>query len=421
LLVHLSTMKVLFWFRKSESKGQSTKSDPEGSIQLRVTIDNEESEIGSTKITCKKSAWNAAGQCLNSKKLYYKHHNQKLARIASDLLRLHDVLITKYEYVTPAMVKEYYLTKKKFTYTMQEVKDAFFQHREKMVAQKSISETTYSVQLNYCRHILDFTEKYSINKPVQIQPNFFFELFEFIIDEGRSSERFARKVVAFSRQLLKWVVLKGLCPRISALDANLPGKADSEEDLDNTHLTITQLEKLYHFDFYSLVNSGQIAVQTAETLSAERDAFVFNCFTGMHHCDYSRKDFRIESSYNSLFLSGKRQKTKQKFRIKLLAPAVEILKKYGDQLASLPSKSNQKRNSTLKNIAIITGLPMKLTTKIARKTFCDLALNEMLMPADDVAACLGLSSTKYLKNYGRIREKRLIKTMKSWDELKAAS
>ena len=43
----------------------------------------------------------------------------------------------------------------------------------------------------------------------------------------------------------------------------------------------------------------------------------------------------------------------------------------------------------------------KVNYKIARKTFCDLALNEMLMSTDDVAACLGLKNTKYLKNYGR--------------------
>ena len=117
-------------------------------------------------------------------------------------------------------------------------------------------------------------------------------------------------------------------------------------------------------------------------------------------------------------MSGKNE---SEISIKLLAPPIEILKRSSNNLEDLPIKSNQKRNDTLKLVAGHVRIPLKLTTKIARKTFCDLALNEMLMSPDDVAACLGLKSTKHLKNYGRIREKRLLKTMKSWDELKAAS
>ncbi len=98
-----------------------------------------------------------------------------------------------------------------------------------------------------------------------------------------------------------------------------------------------------------------------------------------------------------------------------------IIRQYDNDLMKLPTKSNQKRNAALKLVAMYVGIPLVLTTKVARKTFCDLALNEMMMTQEDVAACLGLTSTRFLRNYGRTREKRLMKSWESLLELNQAS
>lgn len=414
-------MKVLFWFRKSGAKDQKKMQDPIGAIQCRVIIENVDIEIGSTNINCKKSCWNSSDQVVSGAHAGASVINKKLAQIETTIQRLFDVLTTKYDYVSPELLKEYYLSKRKFIYSIEEINKAYFAYREKEVSKNIISRSTYDVNENYARHIMNFCSKGKIIRPVQIQASFFSDLFNFMIEDGRSGARVARKVATFAKQMLKWAVQKGMSPRLSCFDSTLPGKAEDEDTIDTTHLSIPQIEKLYHFDFHALATSGKITTQTADTLSRERHAFIFNCFTGMHHCDYTRKEFVIEEFYGALFLRGQRQKTNIKFSIKLLEPAVEILKLYNNMMQGLPIKSNQKRNDTLKLIAMYAEIPLKLTTKVARKTFCDLALNEMLMSADDVAACLGLSSTKYLKNYGRIRERRLMKTMKSWGELKIAS
>jgi hypothetical protein len=414
-------MKVLFWFRKSEAKSQTSLADPHGSIQLRITLDNIELEIGSTSITCKKSQWDATNQILIGSVKNTRNANQKLNQISNTICRIFDILSTKYEYVSTELVKEYYLSKKKFTYTIREISKAFFKHRAEQVQRKIITQSTYDVNENYERHILDYCEKRKVLRPTQTSNTFFTDIFNFLIDDHRTGERVARKVACFAKQVLKWGKQKGMNPALSCFDEPLPGKAESEDFLDTTHLSIKQIEKLYLFNFYDLVTQSKITEQTAETLSRERHAFIFNCFTGMHHCDYTKKEFLVESFYGALFLRGKRQKTDVRFSIKLLEPAVEILKLYNNQLGQLPVKSNQKRNDTLKLVAMYAEIPLKLTTKVARKTFCDLALNEMLMSTDDVAACLGLKNTKYLKNYGRIRERRLMKTMGSWGELKMAS
>ena len=414
-------MKILFWFRKSESKQNISGSDLFGSIQCRITIDNLSTEIGTTRINCLKTLWNADSQQLTGRDDNTVKNNRRLSEIANNLSRLYDVLLTKYDFVTPKLVKEHYSGNKQLRYSIKEISDAFLAHREHQVAQRTITESTFKVNENYSRHILDYVKSLDITKPIQIQNSFVSDLFDWMLYEDRSKERFARKVSAYSKQMLRWGIKKKMSPQLPALHEDMPGIADSEDYLDTTHLTIPQIDHLYKFDFYKFANQGLIERETAETLSEERDAFIFNCFTGMHHCDYSRKEFNIETFKGALFLKGKRKKTKKPFSIKLLEPAVNIMKSYNNNLKELPTKSNQKRNGTLKQIAIYAGIPLKLTTKVARKTFCDLALNEMLMSADDVAACLGLSSTRYLKNYGRIREKRLMKVMKSWHVLNKAS
>lgn len=59
-----------------------------------------------------------------------------------------------------------------------------------------------------------------------------------------------------------------------------------------------------------------------------------------------------------------------------------------------------------------------LSTKIARKTFANMALNVMLLDEGDVAACLGLTTTRSLKHYAKIKEQRLAKRMTSWDDVR---
>ncbi|SEI39248.1 hypothetical protein SAMN05216327_101179 [Dyadobacter sp. SG02] len=413
-------MKILFWFRKSESKEQVKAKDPVGSIQCRITIQNSAVELGSTGISCKKSSWNPENQTLRGDSLRATRANKVIRDTTANLEKLFDMLATKYSYVSPSTLKDYYLSKKKFTYSITEIFDAWNDHRRKLAEKGSISPNTFEVHENYLRHIGEYFKVRGVARPIEIPDNFFQDFYDWMLMADRSGERFARKVSEFAKQVFTWAEKKRLCHRLQACAEPLPGKADTEENLDTTHLTVPQLTKLISFDFFKLVAAGQIVSQTAETLSVERDAFVFNCFTGMHHCDYTKKDFHIEQYKAATFLTGHRQKTKKRFAIKLLEPAIAILNKYGGDYKNLPVKSNQKRNASLKQIAAFAGLPILLSTKIARKTFADIALNVMLMTPDDVAQCLGLTSTRYLKNYVRIREERLLKVMPSWANLQEA-
>jgi len=116
------------------------------------------------------------------------------------------------------------------------------------------------------------------------------------------------------------------------------------------------------------------------------------------------------------FYKKRRKKTKQWALVPISERLKRLEKKYGS-LSKLPRPSLNDVNSHLKLIAAAVGIEKALSSKSARKTFADFHINEFKnqneqrLMRDDVAAMMGLSSTRYLNRYGRIDERRLIKAM----------
>lgn len=64
-----------------------------------------------------------------------RNANRRLSDILNRLLRLFDILNTKHEHVSVKLVKEYYHSKRKFTYSLKEISDEFFIYRKVQVGQ----------------------------------------------------------------------------------------------------------------------------------------------------------------------------------------------------------------------------------------------------------------------------------------------
>ncbi|MBO0946973.1 phage integrase SAM-like domain-containing protein [Fibrella forsythiae] len=412
-------MALLFWFRKSVPSGE------EGILQMRLTYNTQREELGSTHISCKRSQWDQEHQRFKGKSLWAQEQNLKLAKLTKRIDLLCENLEKDGHELSAPLIKNFFkmkgqssgrITHQRTQFTWAELAALHLEHQQKRKKLGKIVQATLDVQANYVANITDYlTGKRQGKLPAVSLTDEFMEDLELHLAEV---EKFApphiEKHLKHVKQVMKWATARQLIHRNPIVHYVIEC---GDEDPDTTHLTIDELKRLIAFDFYAPELIKRIKAQSADALSAERDAFVFNCFTGMHHCDYTNKLFHIEQDKQGIYwLTGKRQKTGQEFFLKLLEPAVDILLKYGGQLANLPTKSNQRRNDSLKPIMVLVDLPY-LTTKIARKTFADLALNEMLIPADDVATMLGLRSTKRLKHYVRPRRERLAKLLTSWNEL----
>lgn len=146
---------------------------------------------------------------------------------------------------------------------------------------------------------------------------------------------------------------------------------------------------------------------STKRLTAIRDIFVFQCYTGLAYIDIkqlSYKDIKMEID-GSMWIMSKRQKTKSFTNIPLLKNAIEIMKKYKDDLICkeynlvLPVKSNQKMNEYLKEIAILCEIDGDLNTHRARRTFGSTVTLKNGVPINVVKEMMGHHSVTQTEQY----------------------
>lgn len=136
-----------------------------------------------------------------------------------------------------------------------------------------------------------------------------------------------------------------------------------------------------------------------DRLSKVRDLFLFQCFSGLSYADMSiltKEDIQV--SDNTHFVSKNRVKTKVSFTAVILNDGVKILEKYDYQL---PTLSNQKYNSYLKEIADLCGIVKPLHSHIGRHTYATLCLNKGVR-LEILSKMLGHSNVKQTQHYAKL-------------------
>ena len=428
-------MYVLFWFRKKPSETKSK--NPSGFLQVRISYQGKRAELGSTHVECLRNQWDPEKQALAGSSVWARDQNEKLrnirrkiddvfhrlqlenADINVDLIKERclngDVVIQIVKVEINGKIVEKRMSKRK-VFCFADLHDFYLEHQQRLVERKKIKGSTVRRKKNHLANIQSFLTTIQKNKvpATGITDDDMEQMTDHFMHEKGYKYSYIEKHLRYVLEVMCWSASKGLI-RYNPLEKFRISRGSDVPD--TTHLSIEELERLIAFDFSALVRQKKLTQKRAGALTRERDAFVFNCFTGMHHVDYHAKNFTIEEKKGEYWLNGAREKTGGCFTLKLLEPAVEIFKKYGSQLENLPVIAMSGRNDYLHLIAAYCKLSVDLTTKIARKTFADMALNELLLDANDVAALLGLGSTKQLKHYARPRRSRLRQLMSSWQQI----
>jgi site-specific recombinase XerD len=165
--------------------------------------------------------------------------------------------------------------------------------------------------------------------------------------------------------------------------------------VDLTCLDIDEIERIKKYKW-------------SDVLQKVVDAFLFMCYQGMHIGDYLKlNQANISSAMQVQWVRLGRQKTKVSARVPVHSEAAKIIEKYGG-LKNIPKLTGQSSNDHLKTIAEKVDIPKHLTNKIARKTFTDMCLNEYGMSDESVAAMLGHTSTRFVKKYGAVTDRRIL-------------
>lgn len=148
-----------------------------------------------------------------------------------------------------------------------------------------------------------------------------------------------------------------------------------------------------------------------ERLERVRDYYMFSVYTGLAYNEaFELKEEHIIKGFdNQLWIKMIRQKTQREINVPLLPQALRIIQKYhqaGDQGYILPTISNQKMNSYLKEIAEIVGIKKKLTHHTARKTFASTILLYNDVPIEIVSKLLGHANISITqKSYAEVVNK----------------
>ncbi len=169
-------------------------------------------------------------------------------------------------------------------------------------------------------------------------------------------------------------------------------------EVDRPYLTEKELQNIINLE---------ISIPRLEIV---RDLFVFSCFSGLAYIDlFQLKASELEFASNGiLWIRTRRQKTKVKAQIPLLAEATFIIEKYCDltvlkaEERVFPVLSNQKTNAYLKEIQTLVGLEKILTFHVARHTFATTVTMMNGVPIESVSRMLGHKDIKSTQHYARI-------------------
>jgi integrase len=153
------------------------------------------------------------------------------------------------------------------------------------------------------------------------------------------------------------------------------------------------------------------AVLQQKRLGTIKDLFIFCCYTGLAYNEMAHLEKRhIQVGFNNVnWIQMKREKTQRQISIPILPKAQEIIEKYStENNLILPTISNQKFNSYLKEIAAILGIEKRLTHHTARKTFASTILLYNDVPMEIVSELLGHSNMIITQeSYGKIVQKKV--------------
>lgn len=135
-------------------------------------------------------------------------------------------------------------------------------------------------------------------------------------------------------------------------------------------------------------------------LEKVRDLFIFSAYTGLSYCDNQLFDFQTMAVEvdGMFYIDGSRLKTGTKYFTPILAPAMEVLKKYDYKL---PHISNQKANDYLHVIQEKCNIQKSITFHVARHSFATLALAHDV-PIENVARMLGHQNIATTQIYAKI-------------------
>ena len=393
------TFSLNFWINGCRAENE------EAIIYARITVNGKRANI-SLKRKVPVESWDSSKGLVRGSKPFAKSLNKYLDQIRSLIYQSYEDLLNEGNLITASAIKNKFLGEDKRNNTLSEL---FEYHNS--ISVTSLSPHTirhYKVTQRYLQKFL--VDKYKTDDIYLTKLDYaFIKNFEFFLKsyvpkdhQKKMGHNTAMKHLQRLRKMLtmayhhEWIDKD---PFIRFKSSYVKNRRE--------FLAQYELEQLEDFS------------SSLERLDIVKDMFLFACYTGLSYIDVAKLNIdNIETDLDGQqWIKTKRQKTSIELRIPLLNKARRILLKYQDhprvsgRNRLLPTISNQKTNSYLKEISDFCGIKKNLTFHVARHTFATTVTLTNGVPIETVSKLLGHTKLATTQIYARVIDQKVKQDM----------
>lgn len=389
-----NTFKLLFIINRSKANKDGAP------ILLRITIDGSMVSMNLRKRISPK-AWSTktGAPCGNSPEAH--DISLYLETIRNRAFQFFTELSREYDDLTPELVRDYLQgSQGGASRSIMEIWEEHNLELKKTIG-KQCSYALWQKHNTTKNHFRDFLTIYyrSSDVPIkQVRYQMIHQFDQYLKGDKGLSYNTTIKFLQFTKKITIRAMKSGWLKIDPFADFKL-----SLKETDRPYLTEAELDLISQKKFRNI------------RLDHVKDMFLFSCYTGLAYADVKKLHrAEIEQTPNGLYwIKTRRQKTKQRSQIPVLAAAKEIIDKYCDlnklsaQDPILPVISNQKMNAYLKEIANIAGIEKNLTFHVARHTFATTVTLQNGISIESVSRMMGHTNIQSTQHYARIVDKKI--------------
>ncbi|WP_295795888.1 site-specific integrase [Mucilaginibacter sp.] len=395
-----NTFGVAFYLKK-----QKTTQAGKSPIYARITVNGKRIEI-SVKRSIEENNWNATkGMAKGSREETVKL-NKYFDQFKAGIIDSYQQLLLQKKFITAELLKEKVTGGDQAEFTLCKLME-YHNSDQGQLLEPGTMKNYYTTQ----KYIKEF-----IKERFKTSDKYLSELsYKFITDfeyylRNRTPEKGQKALNnnGLMKHIERFCKMINLAVRLEWIDRNPFHAYQLKFDkVEREYLTKDELARIEAKKF-NIVR-----------LQVVQDLFVFSCYTGLAYIDVFNLTPAnlIEKSENNIWIATNRQKTNEPVRVPLLPKALAIIEKYKGHPQAiaegkvLPTLSNQKLNSYLKEIADTCDITKPLTFHIARHTFATTVTLTNGVPIETVSKLLGHSKLTTTQIYAKVVESKLTDDM----------
>ncbi|CAN5482668.1 site-specific integrase [soil metagenome] len=390
-----NTFGVIFYLRKYKATN-----DGKTPIYARITVNGSRIDL-SVKRSIEPGNWNPNKGMAKGSREEIMRLNNYLEQYRSGIVESYQTLLLQKKLITAELVKNKFIGEDQADFTLCKLMD-YHNTEQTQVLEPGTMKNYYTTQ-KYIKEFLKERFKTSDKYLSELTYKFITDFEYYLRNRKPEKGQKALQTNGVMKHIERFCKMVNLAVRLEWIERN-PFHAYQLkfEKVERDYLTKEELARIEEKQFHIV------------RLQVVKDLFVFRCYTGLAYIDvFNLTPANLIEKSGKLWIMTNRQKTNEPVRVPLLPKALAIVEKYKGHPQALaegkvlPTLSNQKLNSYLKEIADMCDITKPLTFHIARHTFATTVTLTNGVPIETVSKLLGHSKLSTTQIYAKVVESKI--------------